>query len=416
MGTSVETVGSPSLETFAGELFGDLPVADESTPSGAPAPSTPSASESPAAPEVPAPAPAEVPSTPSASEPPSTPPAAAPPPPSEPPAVPAADDPAARLASAPALTYTVDGATKTYDGIKVMGEDGAVIDPAALPDLQRRLGERDHLVAANAQLYQRTRQFDALSHTSTVGGTPQDFRGMDAFRQLKADYATTFAGAAELYAKLHDPAFVQALAIANLSPDQGGNPEQAKALLKQVYDRANFAGEKAAYDARLQLDRTVAQGTAEVADKAQIEETFASVLADFRKTFPHLTAADMQEGEQHFRELGSVIARQATPQEAQQYGLKVGQWFIDSPKMNGWFKGRDALRQEMAKTVVTTSAAATQNAARLAQAVSPTPPAATPPKAPTRPKQTDTRAADADAGWDLMERLSSARVGTSASA
>ena len=173
---SQDEEGGTSLAEFAGEAFGDLGI--ETVPSATP--STPSATPTPSAEPTPAAnlTPETTPVVPAADTPPaaSTPAVVDTPP----------DDP---LKDATPFTYTVDGQVKSYDGIRVLGDAAIVENATALADLQRKLGEWEHLKGANQTLYADVQagkqQLAALTYTS---GETQ-YTGPAAFNQLAADYA-----------------------------------------------------------------------------------------------------------------------------------------------------------------------------------------------------------------------------------
>ena len=389
-----------SLEDFAADTFGgDLMGETAPGPTDAPPESTPSPAPSPTPAEAPPATPEEVPAV----EPPSAPPADAPAVASDEPPVAAADDP---FKDATPFTYTVNGVAKTFDGIKVLGTDGAVVDPKILPDLARKLGERDHLYDTNQQLYRRVQQFDTLTHKSGPQGQEREYRGVEAFRQLAADKASIDAAGFHLLTTLRE-AFP--------------GPENA-AVLKGIFETAELKGRVAASAERERFQTVQEDTSTRTAELQGVEQTFRGELAKIKAALPNLTDEDMASGEKHFRDMGAVIARRATAVEAQQYGLQVGQWFVDTPKMHGWFQDRDALRASMkerdartAQAVATTTTAGKENQARLAAAARGTKGTRAVTPAPARQSgrtgktAAEERAEASDAAWDFREQMLSRR-------
>lgn len=381
--------GTMSIGEFAGSLLGDMPFDDAPDVTGAPAEGTPSPSESP---DTPAPTDPPVgPDGDPAVDPQGTPPVSDPATPTV--SVPSPDeDP---LASATSATYTVDGVTKTYDGIKVLGDDGAIIDAAALPDLLRKLGERDHLFDTNQQLYTKVRDYDAvLTYRSGPSGKEQDYKGLDAFVQAQAD-ARANAAAGVLLLKAINEAFP--------------GPEHAEAK-RALFERAAFEVERTTFTAaqaiRSQFQMRQQEVAQPVNEDSHVERSFQQISDWGQKN--GLTADDVSELRQIFGSVKGALFRAATPQDAQQLGVRPGARIFDPAPANQWAIRRAKQNTDRAAQDKTRKVATTANAARLKAAITPK---ATTQTTPTRKAPAmSQREQDASDAWDLRERLASARL------
>ena len=362
-----------ALGAIAGELLGDVgsdvPEFSEAPDAGTPpAPESPDLAETPAAPvEGTEPV-----------EPQGTPPADAPevPAPDAPPAEPI--DPETAFASEPVLTYTVNGVEKPSD-IRLV--DGAgYIPPSKVADIQRKLGERDHLSATNQTLYRTTQEYQRL------GGAP-------AFEKLKAESEANSAAG-----------MVLMKAIADAFP----GPEHAQAL-KDLFSRAEFEMRKTAFDAgqKFRQDFQV-QGQQQDIPAAR-EQMYNGWFAQAKSALPNLTDADVEEARAIFGGVKTAMFRTATLEDSQKYGRKVGEEIGDPTPMNAWFVKRNEQNAKAQETAKATKLATTANQNRIAAAVRPVArPVVTAPRKAERPE--DQKAQDASDAWDLREKLASARL------
>jgi len=379
-----EDGGSISVADFVGQAFGDLSDSDvmpEGTDdAGAGAPPSPSAPE----PTLP---PVEPEGTPAA-EPQATPADAAAPAPDAP--VVDADP----LASATALSYVVDGQTKTYDGVKVI-DGGAIIDsPAVLADLQRKLGERDHLYGANQALYAQVKQYEALG-------------GEAKYAELNEQLAMVNAAGSLLVPLVAEANPNELLKL--LQQDEYGNivwNEGARGLL---LGNLKLATERAQLNAGQTLRQSVSDSQRQASESQQVEQVRQQGINEAKATvasnFPDWHPADIAALDKHLTTYSQYLIRPATAADVKQFpSLAVGKMFIDYPKLGPWLEERQSMRQSAAKVATTTASATKENAARLAAAVRPTktstPAAKTAPTAPANSRQSD-----ADAAWDMQEKL-----------
>lgn len=384
------TVGSTEeLGAFAGSLLGDYSTDLVPEIAEAPDASTPSLPESPETPDVPdvpveGAEPVEPASTPSLDAPAAVPDAAAPP-----------FDPETAFASDPVLTYTVNGVEKSHAGIHVV--DGAgYIKPSALPDIQRKLGERDHLVDVNQALYAQSKQFGALTYTDWPDGpkgAAKEYRGVQAFGELMAARAANDASGRYLLKTLLD----------------SFPGDEQKAAVIGVIERAELEGRVAAHEARQKFG-TTHQQTVEQGDVgANRDKLFNENFQRARQALPSLTDADEQEAREIYGGVKSALYRPATAEDVARYGYKLGEELYDPARVNAWLTKRAAQNMERVAADKASAKAIPQNANRLAQVRTPAPAVV----APTRRRAAvkDERASDADDAWDLRERLASARMG-----
>lgn len=296
------------------------------------------------------------------------------------------------LKDAKALTYTVDGQTRTYDGIKVLGDDGAIVDAAALPDLMRRLGERDHLVTANQQLFRDHDTLTKLTAWTTQGadGKEQTTTGPEAIVESRASAASDKASLQVLAQALLDPVKFARLVAVDDKNQVILNPEAREALETQM----ELASDRAAGKIRAELAQQIVRAAAPVASEPDYAtegpRLIGEVAAQFKLDATKLTPAD----------------RAAL--------LELLPNFVKDGKVHPtWQKEvkRAIERSAQVASIATTATdAAKQNAARLvAAAKRPAKPAA--PAAPAKPVPAATqRAQDSGDVWDRMERAAAKAV------
>lgn len=391
MAQDLEAGGSPRLADFVGEQFGgDLSYSDEPGTSSSTESATPPASSAPDAATSPA---AELEGT-AADAPPDTPARALPPSPDTP-ASPAAVDPLADpFADATPLTYVVDGVTKTYEGIRVLGTDGAVIDsPAVLADLQRKLGERDHLFDANQKLYAENRAYQALGGEQKFAELQQEFAGINAAGNLLVPLISG------------DVNTILKLLVQNEDGTIGWNEENRRTLI----DKIAFAADKAKYESGRTLETSKASAVSQqdqaANDQQQTTQGIQEAVSTLQRVYPHWQQADLDALKTHVTTYAPFLIRKATAEDVAAYPhLTLGTRFIDLPKLQPWADDRERLRASAATTASTVASATKENAARLAAAIRPSP-SARPVVAPTAPAPS-ARASEAGDAWDLMEGLS----------
>lgn len=376
--------GSESLESFVGDAFGDLDnssseptVAPQGTPPApvvtTPDPSAGTASTDGAKPDAHAGAPqaAAAVTTPD-------------------PNAPVAEPDL--LASAKSATYTVDGVEKTYDGIKILGEDGAIIAAADLPDLLTRLGERDRLVGVNQHQYQSAKAIEPLTTWTQTGsdGKVQTLTGPQGLVELHVDRARQGAILDALEEVMTDPAQLLDLLAKNAAGEIVVDPKAWKMMLLQAKDRAS--------DAMSAKRSELGTVQAEAAKPVPQPINYAAEAPAIIKAAAG-TGLSLLTPEDH-----AFLASQL---EAYTRGTTVHANYA------ALVQDRIAQRQTMAKTGAAVTSAAAQNSARLAAAAHGKPAAPVAAIAAVAPASLKTtRASDSDAAWDLMQGLAGKRLRT----
>lgn len=394
-----ETDGSPSLADYVGGMFGDAPTSGTETPAStesAPAPAI--ADTAPATPAVPdGTDAAERPETPGdASETPTEPLDAS--------ASPDADP----FADATPATYQVDGQTRTYDAIKILGEAGAAIEAKDLPDVLKRLGERDHYVAANQQLYHTQQQIERLSEWKSHGpdGKEVTHTGLQGLVERNIAYDQVMAEREAILDLFEKPERL----VAMLETPPEGQPGHGTAFSFNKDALAAFVTDLrkdqriASFESRKHWESQATapiQPTGPADYSAQAPSAIQQAAGDLYK---HLTAEDKQF---LARQLNTHV-RDTTPEERRgkpaTYTKIIGEGFTEMVQ---------ALAQKnaaMAKSGTVVSTAAKDNAARVAAAARGVRPAARPTTKVAAPTEAQTRASEEEAAWDNQQKAAAAAI------
>jgi hypothetical protein len=409
-GTSSDS-GGISLEDAIGSLMGDgdfgsddsAPAASPSDAAGAPPAERQGTAETPAPPEGTA-TPSERAGAPPADATKATPDAAAPAA-----LTPPADDP---LATAVPFTYTVNGEQKAFDGIRVLGEHGAIVEPQALELLQRRLGERDHLFETSRQQYAQVQQFERLSqwHQKDAEGKEQVLSGPEGLMTMRVQMGTLAAAYDTLAAVFSNPEQFAALVSVQAMPDGTQRIVPNKAELSNLLTRSDLAEARASTAVREHLTKLV--GAVEPSAPAQTPDYTAAApqIIDAAARTANVDAKALTDKDRAF--LSAQFPRYVrTVTEADRRGnvtLKLGGPIVDE-SFTQLVKDRVELRTEVAKTLKSTTDASAENANRMAAALVGTRPPAAPARTAPQPTPDNSRATDADRAWDLRERLSAGR-------
>lgn len=380
-----------TLEEFAGASFGDFSseAAPEPTPSTTPetpAPVAGAVADPSAGPVVPSGSTPEP-----TAEPLATPADAASPDPITPVVV--ADDP---LKDAAPITYQVDGETKSWDGIKLLGDAGGIIAPEFVKEVAQRLSERDHLLGANQKLYATNQQYEALGGPAKFAEVSERLASVNA---VGAQLLPLFAG---------DVNGILKYLVRDAEGNIGWNEDARTNLL----DRLTIERDKASGLAKASFQ---ASATAPSATQG-VEQVRASAVQmamhEVRKAYEKAgwTAADFTAAEQHITRHHHSLIRTATAEDERKYNgsVKAGQTMIDYPLLGEWASERQALREGQARTATTVSKSAEENAKRLVAALPGTTRTAPAPVVPAKPAQQ--QAKDSSDSWDMMERLAASSI------
>lgn len=391
-----DTVGTDvSLSDFLGSAFGDPGGAGEadvaeggSPPAPAEVPGQPTPIAPPAQAESPDASDAESPADPES------------PADVEESAAPPEDDP---FKDARPFTYTVDGHEKTYDGIKVLGDDGAVIEPDAMADLGRRLADADRLVETNQRQYQTLQTLDRYTQWEIPdGNTTRAVSGVDGIVAMRTRLAEQAGEGAILRAAIQDPAF---LATLIQGVDEKGALVVSPMALTNLDAYMTAARLQYANAVRQQMDGWRAEQGASTAAPNYTQQAPQMVEeAAHRVQATSLTGEDKAFLQQQL--LSGGYLRTATADDVRQWpSLRVGQAFIH-PAFDALVQRESARRAEMGKAAQVSQAAAQTNAKRLQAAARTTKPSAPPP--PVKPKAEN--ASDAKHEWEARMLRSANRA------
>jgi len=307
------------------------------------------------------------------------------------------------LASALPLTYTVNGQERKMEGVKILGDE-AIITREALPEIVRRLGERDNLYEQSQASYQKQQQFEAASawkHTAD-DGTEQLLTGLPAIAEMRVSHARNEAALQTLVSALQDPAELRQMVGLDENDQLVLNPAYVSTLLT----RGELAEIKAEQETRVLLGKLneAARPVAQLPDFRQYAPQIIKQAAG--EAFQTLSPKDQQT-------LGQQMLRYVRPTTPQEKLAGQGSHIVDAEfatLVQEWA----GLRTEGAKVVQTAQSATTSNAARLAAARQGSkPPVAgkiTPTTTTPQATQPNGRqSSDADLAWAARERAVAAR-------
>lgn len=388
MGTSAVEPSARTIDDEIGQMFGDFTGGEPETPSEAPtadagAPPADAGSAStdpePAAPGESADA------APPTGEP------AADAPPVDGAAPTTEPDP---LESATPLAYTVNGQSRTYDGIRVLGEHGAVIQAKDLPGVIQRLSERDHYYEANQRQYLESKALEPLQTWTVTGqdGKGQTLTGQQALIAMHVDHARKDALIAVMDQVLGDPGAIVSL----LAQDKDGNVIIDAGALEQLHREIRLSAGERATQVRSQLSERVAEASRP-----------APAPIDYAAETPLLVRSILPQD--HGKLTAEDIKFLAAQLPAYTNGKTVHASFSEL------VKDRLAMRVALSAQKPAATDPNKVNAARLAAAARGVPPkkSAAPPARSKAPTPESTRVSDADQAWALRERLSAGRFSSS---
>lgn len=368
---------SPSLESFVGSLMGDYELSPE------PSDETPSSD----APDVDTrrsegDAPSATPEKPSATADVSTetPDQAAPSTDSEP-------DPFE--GSAP-FSYTHDGQSKTFEGITVLKDGAAIVDPEAVKRLQAIVSEREHLHGQGRQDYAERQTLERLTTWTKrdAEGKPVDVTGRDAVWEMKSYGARSAAALKVLNDALSNNAKLGEL----VGLDQDNNVVWNPAGLNALRNEIRAAG----YEAENALRGNFAKLEAPPAPSAPAAPT-ADVLAGTVDQFTTAHAIDgLTADDKKF--LVAQLPRYIVTQGTQQ---------VVDPSFLDVMKDRAALRKGAASQVSTATQVAARNAGKLAAANVGKPAAPKPPQIKPAPKKDESEDAKFDEWFERNQHNAS---------
>jgi hypothetical protein len=224
------------------------------------------------------------------------------------------------LEGASPLTYTVAGEQRTYDGITVLKDNGgAIIDPERLPDVIRKLSERDHLFEKDQQRHREAQDLDQRL-AWTPPGADKPVSGVQAAEALHHDRASLLATVKAYETLLSNPENIrQILSVDEQSGQLTWNQMGVdNFLLKLANTRNEVRSKLAEYFGKLSAPSASPQTFEPTAyTAAAIQATGAKLSADDQKWAESLaprfirvtTAEDVQANPQ--LKLGAPMVEQA---------------------------------------------------------------------------------------------------------
>lgn len=318
------------------------------------------------------------------------------------------DQPELDIAKAVPLTYTVDKEQRTFEDIKVIPGVGAVISADALPKLQQRLSQADHLYERSQQEYRDRQAMDAITTWRVRGddGAEKTLTGRDGIEAQRVAHAQTTAALQTLSEALTNPEVFASL----VGLDKEGNIVLNRSALDTVMTRSELAEMRAMQAVRNGI--TQQYGAASTQPREFDYTQAAPAIAEhYAKEIGQgvLTAEDHQFLAQQVR--GYI--RPATAEDLKgNPALQLGQQVVD-PAFASLVQRMADLKKSSATAVTTAEQATRQNEARLAGVITPGRKAApTAPAQPARTAQNETDAArktKADEAFALQERMMTGR-------
>ena len=287
------------------------------------------------------------------------------------------------------FSYKTDGQEKVFEGIHLHGELGAIVDASAVPQLQKWLGEREHLFTANQKLYADQQRLERLSEWRQTGADGKEEiltgqQGAEAMRLAVTRQAVEISVYESLF---EDPSKLVNL----LAQDQNGawvlDPERLNHLALQARVQMRDAEDSVRKELNVRM-----QPPAPTLNVAQ----HAPGLID------QITGADRgllsPDDRALLTEALAQYVRDALPGEPNLHGKTVRPEY---GKLVASFVEKNRHAKASVATVAQTSSA---NAAKLLAAKT----TLKTPTAPKKPQPTpDARDQDASDLWDMHERSAS---------
>lgn len=324
------------------------------------------------------------------------------------------------------FTYTVNGETRTFDGIRVFGNDGAVVKAEALPDLMRRLGERDNLFETNKAQYQKVQQLERLSEWNVEGedGKVQSYGGQEGLVMMRVQAGRLGAELHTLASIFHKDANGQYPRLASIiTVDENGSIVPDPNALQHLITESDLAGIRAEQEIKGLLSKLTSTERAAASQDFSVSsspealsqlQSQAPALIDQAAKSAGLDAKVLTEKDRSFlsNQLPRYVRTVTDQDRMSNPSLRVGGPIVDSSFMDV-VKDRVELRAESTRTVkdVTQSVtkASTENAARLAAAARGMKPAQQITQRRPAPKQ-EPEESDHDQLWASLEKSGAAAL------
>lgn len=303
------------------------------------------------------------------------------------------------LESATPLAYSVNGETRTYDGIRVLGEHGAVIQKDALPGVIQRLSERDHYFEKDQQNHLRYRaleQASAWTIPSENGQPERTLTGPEAAVEMRVHMGALLAENRALVGALTDPAVLRSM----LAMDDKNQVVVSPQALQNLVTSIENAELKSAQAIRAHYATVIQQAQTPEPPPTDFTAEAPRLIGEVAKAY-NLDASVLTDRDK------ALIAEQLPVHAAN------GQVSVAWQNMVRTLIEDRAERKASERKLADTSADANKrNAAALAAAARggvPKPGApAKKPVAPPTPQSS--RVSDAEQAWALRERLASGKL------
>lgn len=324
------------------------------------------------------------------------------------------------LKDAKPATYTVNGQERTYEGLRVLGEDGAIIGKDDLPDLLRRLGERDHLYETNQTLYENQKTLERLSEWKVRGedGKEQVLQGragLEALRVENAQKDASLSALVSIFQRDQSGNYPNFSKLVSVTEGPNGqllivpDPDFLNSLIARSNDAEQIAGFRVREElGKLSTAPQPSQSTSQPDYSAQAPQIIEAAAKSLGLDSKVLTDRDKGFLAAQFPRYIRTATEQDQRQNPTDSRYKVGSPIVDA-SFTQVVKDRVEMRKEASASVTANVRATTENNARLAAAARGKPTAkTTPQKRTTEPNE---RATDADKGFDMLSNLTSRRAG-----
>ncbi len=278
-------------------------------------------------------------------------------------------------------SYRADGQEKSFEGMLIHPDHGALVDKDAVPRLLEQLSKADHYEQTNRSLYDQYKALERATSWTTKGANGQDetVTGAKAIEAQRVALARSNAALTSVVNVLKNPQ-----ALANLlALDDNGNVVANQQNLQHLITQSQLAEIQAEQQARAQLAGMLTQQDSPASINFETQGPSLVESAAQHAGVSTLSADDKAMALQ----LLPQFVRSATPEDrVQNPQLQIGQPVIDA-KFH-------ALLQRMAKSGAAPSPAVTPNksnqarlaAARVAQPPAKPAPARKASKPPTDPE------------------------------
>jgi len=305
------------------------------------------------------------------------------------------------LAGAVPLAYTVNGESRTFDGIQVLKDNaGAIVSPEALQLLTRRLGERDHLFEHGQARDKKYSDLEKLTEWRiTRDGRQEVMSGAAAIEMRELGLELLKAEVSELRGMFDQPPTKW------LAQDEQGNIVWNKDAFTE-WNRGLSQAQKIAYhEGKSRFSQHIATATAPAAPPTTLAPEQLTSLApqavDFAASVSQITNLT-PESKELLTELAPRYLRVANADDIKENpALKPGQPVVDA-SFTAVVKRIHANQAKAATVVQVNDKAAKDNAARMAAALRGQRPKQN--AAVTQTREPDPAASRSDELWALQER------------